>query len=67
MFNWLMNHVFDRKRHRQFQAECRRLDAWGPALAELDARIAKLYTPEEWAALAERCERKIDPYNMRPF
>ena len=59
MLNWLMNHVFDREGYRQFKEESRRLDENVHKLADLDKRIAEVFTPEEWAATRERCERRL--------
>mgnify|MGYP001611994191 CR=1 FL=1 len=41
---------------------------WAPCyrkLAEIDRRIAGAFTPEEWAATRERCERRLRAWMKR--
>jgi hypothetical protein len=59
MFNWLMNHVFDRQGYRDWQAELYRFEENKRMVADLDRRIRESFTPEEWNETEARCMKRL--------
>ena len=61
LWDWLHRILY----WREIREEAREMDAmarnWERMGADIDRRIASLYTPEEWAAVSERCEKKVRP------
>lgn len=55
---WLLSPEY-RQMGRDIEEEFRKLEKHGRRSAALDKRIAALTTPEEWAAVAARCEKKL--------
>jgi len=55
---WLLSPEY-RQLGRDIKEEFRKLDEHGERLKEMDKRIEALFTPQEWAAVRERCERKL--------
>ena len=58
---WLLSPEY-RQMGRDIEEEFRKLDEHGKRLAEMDKRIAALTTPEEWAEVTARCEKKLSAY-----
>lgn len=62
IWDWLHRIIY----WRQIRDDIREMDEmaanWERIRLDMDRRIAEVFTPEEWQATAERCERKLADY-----
>lgn len=58
IIDFLIAHVFDRAGTRELEIELRRLEANQAMIGHLNARIAEVFTPQEWADTEARCRRE---------
>ena len=58
-WDWVFN-IFYWRSNRQIAREMDALCADNQRMvADLDRRIREVFTPEEWAAVSERCEKQL--------
>ncbi len=62
---WLLSREY-RQIDREIEEEFRRFDANAARMADLDRRIAEVFTPEEWEATRKRCEAKLAAAGFPP-
>jgi hypothetical protein len=60
MFNWLMDHVFDRARARAMREEWARFEESCRMVGGLNRRVRASFTDEEWKATEARCMAKLE-------